>query len=144
MKKIKKKKSGARRSRTPYPALRQELNLRIRYENIDYDYIDKLSDDEKKWLNKFTEEYTNASFNNNKKPLHKTNKLRKDCYDRNNARNRDIMSRSKAKGDGLLYIEDLKKEVNTIEFKEDDLIAQYLDEQTEQFNDPGSDTEQDT
>lgn len=81
-----------------YPALRPELNLKTRWELIDYDYVDKLSDKEKRWLNKFTEEYTNAKLNHKGKKLHSTKKLRKDCYDMNNSRNRCILTRSKACG----------------------------------------------
>ena len=95
-----KKKKQSKRSREKYPALKPEFNLKTRYELIDYDYINKLSEDEKKWLNKFTEEYTNASLDtkNPKKNLHKTKKLRKDCYDRNNARNRCILTKANATG----------------------------------------------
>jgi len=49
-------------------------------------------------LNKFNKETISASFDteNPRKNLHKTKKLRKECYDRNNARNRDILTRAKA------------------------------------------------
>ena len=52
-----------KRARTKNPALRPELNLRTRYELIDYDYVTKLSEEDKAWLNKFTEEYVNANLN---------------------------------------------------------------------------------
>lgn len=89
-----------KRSKTKYPGLRPELNLKTRYELIDYDYVHKLSEEEKKWLNKFTEEYVNASLDsvNLKNNLHNTDELKKDCYRRNNARNRDILTRAKASG----------------------------------------------
>lgn len=89
-----------KRQRAKYPALRPELNLKTRYELLDYDYIDKLDDLEKKWLNDFTEEYINASLDS-KNPhnnFHNTEELKKDCYRRNNARNRDILTRAKASG----------------------------------------------
>ncbi len=95
---IKKKSSTtrkkSRRGRTKYPALDPGLNLKTRTDLIDYDYVDKLSPEEKKWLNKFTEEYVNASVDPKKlkKNLHNTEKLKKDCYDRNNARNRCILT----------------------------------------------------
>lgn len=41
--------------------------------------------------------------------LHNSKALKKSCYDRNNSRNRDIFSRSKAR-DGLSDIEELKKQ----------------------------------
>ena len=92
-----------KRSRTKYPALKPELNLKTRYELIDYDYVDKLSEEEKAWLNKFTEEYVNASLNTEDldKNLHNTEELKKDCYRRNNARNRDILTKAKASGNHI-------------------------------------------
>lgn len=89
-----------KRQRTKYPALKPELNLRTRYELIDYDYINALSEKDKKWLNDFTEEYVNASLDskNLENNFHNTNELKKDCYSRNNARNRDILTRAKASG----------------------------------------------
>lgn len=57
-----------------------------------------MNDKEKEWLNKFNKESINASFDseNPKKNIHRSKKLRKECYDRNNARNRDILTRTKA------------------------------------------------
>lgn len=78
---------------------------------IDYDYTSKLSDKDKAWLNKFTEEYVNANldYKNLKNNLHNTQELKKDCTDRNNARNRCILTRAKASGN-YIDIEDYKKE----------------------------------
>lgn len=90
------------------------MNLRTRTELIDYDYLDKLNDKEKEWLNKFSEEYIGASIKKDEKPMHKTKRLRKDCYDRNNARNRCILTRAKASGT-INYLEDLKKEENALD-----------------------------
>lgn len=91
-----------RRKKAKYPALNKKMNTKVRQELIDYDYLKKLSPEEKEWLNKFTEEYVSSSFKKNKKTgrykdnLHKTKAQRKDCYDRNNARNRDIFSITKS------------------------------------------------
>lgn len=88
-----------KRSRSKYPALKPELNLKTRHDLIaDYDYLKKLSSEEKEWLNKFTKEYVNAEINTKqpRKNLHRNKSLKKDCYDRNNARNRCIYTRSKA------------------------------------------------
>ena len=97
-----------RREREKYPALDVTLNLKSRTEAIDYDYLHKLSEREKKWLNKFTEEYTNASFNTKqpRKNLHKSKQSRRDCYNRNNARNRDVLTKQKA-GNRNTYLEDI-------------------------------------
>lgn len=98
MKKVKKPAKINRRNQTKYPALKPELNLKTRKEEISdlHSYMHKLNEKEKAWLNKFAEEYINASFG--PKPLHKTKALRKACYDSNNARNRDILTIAKATG----------------------------------------------
>jgi hypothetical protein len=90
------KKKQNRRSKAKYPALDPEFNLKIRADAIDYDYVHKLNDKEKEFLNKFTEEYVNASFKKDKrKNLHKTKEQVKAIYDSNNARNRDVWSIAK-------------------------------------------------
>lgn len=99
-----------------YPALNPSYNLRTRTDLIDYDYIDKLNDEEKAFLNKFTNEFIGASFDKEDpkkkgkrrkfKNLHKTAELVKSCYDANNSRNRDVLTRAKAMGKAL-YIEDV-------------------------------------
>lgn len=88
-----------------FPRLEKNKNLKIRQELIDYDYIDKLSDEEKEWLNKFTNEYTCGSFQKIKTGkrkgeysstnLHKTQAQREECYNRNNLRNNDVHGVSK-------------------------------------------------
>ena len=102
------KKTNARK-RAKHPALNPKYNLKTRTELIDYDYIDKLSEKEKAWLNAFTEEYTNANMNHKGKKLHKSKAMKKDCYNRNNARNRDILTRAKASGQ-IHYLEDILNE----------------------------------
>lgn len=104
-------KKQNKRSRVKYAALNPAYNLKTRTDLIDYDYIDKLSEREKAWLNKFTQEYVNAGKLNKKdRPLHKTQELRKDCYDRNNARNRCQYTRQKA-SIGNKYLEEHKNEL---------------------------------
>jgi hypothetical protein len=137
-----------KRQRTKYPALKPELNLRTRYELIDYDYISLLSEEDKKWLNDFTEEYVNASLDskNLENNLHNTDELKKDCYSRNNARNRDILTRAKASGGyvSLDEIEHPKGSARRAQDKGEDNEATYnvlLDEHEllEQFYDLLSD-----
>ncbi len=99
-----------------YPALNPSYNLRTRTDLIDYDYVDKLNEEEKAWLNKFTNEFIGASFDKEDakkkgkrrkfKNLHKTPELVKSCYDANNSRNRDVLTRAKAMGKAM-YIEDV-------------------------------------
>lgn len=103
-----KKENPTKRSKSKYPNLDPKLNIKIRQDLFECDYLDQLSDKEKAWLDQFNGEYINASFNskNPKKNLHKTKDQRKACYDANNARNRDVLSRAKAQGKSL-YLEEL-------------------------------------
>jgi len=103
-----KRKSSTRRGNEKYPALNPGVNLRMRAELIDYDYVDKLSEKEKKWLNDFTEEEVIAAVDKDPKKnrFNRTRKKVKECYDRNNARNRDVVTRQKA-GKKLKYLEEI-------------------------------------
>jgi hypothetical protein len=94
----KKRKPKSRRSQQEHPDLDPKFNLRSRLELIDQDYLDKLSPEELKWLNQFNREYVSASLDseNPRKNLHRNKKLRKSCYDQNNSRNRDVLTRAKA------------------------------------------------
>lgn len=113
-----KKKPRNKREATRYPALDPALNLRSRFELFDQDYINKLSEKEKLWLNNFNEEYINANFKHPGKRIHRldtvikkvktTGKNRKvdlakqEAEHANNARNRCILTKAKASG---TYIE---------------------------------------
>ena len=118
--------SKSKRSRTKYRALDPNLNLRSRADllEIDTKYLNdlKANPEAMDYLNKFNEEYVNASFNKHRKHIHKSKKLKRDSYNRNNARNRCIYTREKAQGK-LDFIEDLKAglENEAIEY-ENDLI----------------------
>jgi hypothetical protein len=135
-----------KRARTKYPALKPELNLKSRYELIDYDYVEKLSEEDKAWLNKFTEEYVNASLDseNLENNFHCTDELKKDCYRRNNARNRDILTRAKASGtyistDELLETKKVVKiELQSELFKEDADNFKHTDNPSDRANDDGN------
>jgi len=113
-----------KRSKVKYSALDPTVNLKTRYELIaDYDYLDKLSDNEKAWLNKFTKEYVNADLDTKRKSknLHRTDRLRKDCYDRNNARNRCVWTKCKASGK-FVSIDEVPSKVVENENYEETLI----------------------
>lgn len=87
------------RNRSKYPALDPSLNLKSRTEEIqDIDYIDKLNEKEKIWLNGFLEEWIGANLQHKGKKFHKTRKDRKLVYDKNNARNRDAFVTTKIMG----------------------------------------------
>lgn len=109
-----------KRSKVKYSALDPSVNLKTRYELIaDYDYLNKLSEKEKAWLNKFTKEYVNADLDNKRKSknLHKTDRLRKDCYDRNNARNRCVLTRAKASGKAYQIQETLENQTAGVSYR---------------------------
>lgn len=80
------------------PGLKKSKFSRIKQEYFDQDYIDKLSDKDKAWLSKFNDEYLGANLKDGGNKFHKTKRLKKDCFDRNNARNRDIYGDAKAGG----------------------------------------------
>lgn len=138
MAKPRKVEKKSRRAKTKNSALRPELNLKTRQHLIDYDYVNKLNEEEKAWLNKFTEEYTIARLDSKKlkNNLHNTDALKKDCYDRNNARNRCIMTRVQAQG----LLADIA-ELRDNPVKEDDEVEELLD-QSEELNNTDSDGDQ--
>ncbi len=83
------RKKKTRRSEAKYPALDPHLNLKTRFENLDYDYVDTLPEtwtdpktgkkyNPKQWLNDFTNEHTHADFKTNKKRVHKKKKVESD------------------------------------------------------------------
>lgn len=90
------KKPSSTREKTKYPGLKPHLNLRTRQDLLDIDYVGKLNDKEKAWLNSFLEEEVNAKFDHPGKKLNKSKKDKRRIYSNNNARNRCIFTRAKA------------------------------------------------
>lgn len=84
-----------------------------------------------KYLNQFTEEYTNASFNKHATPIQRKKAHRKDAYDRNNARNRCMYTKAKMTA-GLEYMEDLKIRGEDIETND---YEEYLINKIDGFDD---------
>lgn len=84
----KKTKKKTKRSRSKYPGLDPKLNRINLRDAIDYDYIDKLSDKEKDFLNRFSVEYYSADFSGDR-TLIKGKKARRKIYKANNDRNQD-------------------------------------------------------
>jgi hypothetical protein len=62
-----------------------------------------LTEEEKDWLDKFYGEYVNASVPKDGTAMHDTDELRKDCYNKNNARNRCLMNQTQKTGK-LVYL----------------------------------------
>lgn len=139
-----------------HPSLKKGYNTRIRQEYVDHDYVDKLDDTEKnckmpdgtpctemEWLSGFMDEWNSAAVTGIKdtsdktakegNQFHQTSKEAKECTDRNNARNRDMLSIAKAQnmvhGQDYETLQDWieeKQEINT-NYTEDALID-ILDE----------------
>lgn len=86
-----------RRSKVKNAALKKPYTPRVRQEYLDYDYLDQLNDEELSWLNKFTDEWLNASFNHDETDIQSYEKYGKDSNDRNNARNRCLYGALKNK-----------------------------------------------
>jgi hypothetical protein len=72
--------------------LEKRFFSKAKQEYHDIDYVDQLSDKEKRWLNSFLEESLGARLNHPFKKIHKSKKDRKQIFSANNARNRDIAS----------------------------------------------------
>ncbi len=120
-----------RRNRTKYPNLQRKMNLKRRQELIDFDYLHKLNDEEKTFLDKFMGEYMGASFpkqeittkngttykRHSTKNLHKNHQT-KEIYDLNNARNRDIYVKKASTG-GMEFFD----EVELDDLREKDMNA---------------------
>lgn len=130
-----------------YPALVKEMNLKIRQESLDQDYINKLSEEEKAWLNQFNKEFVLADFRDKKDRLHpkeyitkkvkttgkkkKVDIYKKDCEDRNNSRNRDAYSITKInnmlKGEDLfVYADHNNRSTNPNDTE--NVLIDYLDQ----------------
>ncbi len=139
-----------------YPALVKEMNLKIRQEELDQDYISKLNDAEKAWLNQFNKEYVCSDFRTEDKDGKKIKRIhpkkfitkkvkstgkkkkvdvyKKECGDRNNSRNRDSLGITKInnmlKGEDSFINADLINRSTNYEQTEDALIA-YIDQKKE-------------
>lgn len=124
-KKKKKTKKISRRSRAKNPALEPKFTLKSRLELLDYDYLDKLSEKDLAWLNKFTDEELGASFSDkNKDNLNKTDEEKRIIYTRNNKRNNDVMTHKKTRK-LLDYVSD--KELERIEVDVEDALISIID-----------------
>ena len=106
-----------------YPALNPRLNAKTRYEILDMDYLRTLSDDELKYLNQFMAEYVSGAFKKSedgdysKDNFHKTVEERRECYNRNNVRNRCGLTISNAIGQ-TFRCDDINSFVDTITCEE--------------------------
>lgn len=121
-----KAKKTNRRSQTKHANLNTNYNLLSRRDLIDYDYLNKLSPEELEFLDKFTAETINASLDSKilKNNLYaRTKKKKKECFDANNGRNRDILTIAKAQGKAIPMEEAFSSEEELHE-----LLMQTVDE----------------
>lgn len=120
-----------RRSQTKYPGLNPGVNGRFRKDAIDFDYLDKLSPEEKDWLNRFMEEYNGTNFAHPGELLHKDKEEQRKLYGKNNASRRDLVNHQKAKG----LLVDIDKHIAEVEapgnLNQEDVLIAAIDE----FND---------
>lgn len=72
--------------------------VKNRQQELDIDYWDKLTPKEKEWLNSFLEETVITNFAHKGKKLIKTKKGKREAYNRNNARNRDLLNMAQSTG----------------------------------------------
>lgn len=70
----------------------------MKQEFHDIDYVDQLSDKDKKYLSTFMEENLGANLNHQGRKINKTKEQRKSIFDANNARQRDIYAIMRASG----------------------------------------------
>lgn len=125
-----------KREKTKYPGLDKHLFSKIKQEYHDIDYVNKLNDEEKKWLSQFMEEHLGANVNPkyherkyNKDVFHQGLEERRKCFGPNNSRIRDIYSNHRVLG--TLY--DESSLPNDIYDPTDDII-EFLDEYDDYFD----------
>jgi hypothetical protein len=80
--------------------LERRSNKKVVREFMDFDYLDQLTEEEFEFLNTFAREFYDNAFKDNGTDLHppKTDD-RRECYGRENARNRDMWNRFVRVGD---------------------------------------------
>jgi len=110
MSKKSKKKSKSNYNKQKYASFNVKYQVGVRKELLsDIDYIDKLSDEDKDWLNRYLQETVVANFNHGGESIIKDQKLRREIYKENNKRNSDVYSLGKSKG-SLFYNKEAESE----------------------------------
>jgi len=123
---VKKTASKAKKTRKNLGLEKNTFKKNKRWQ-LDQDYIGKLNSDEKAFLARFNDEYYGGAVKkNDPDALHNTDKLRKDCYTRNNINNRDtysILDSGKA-----IYKPDQEKAVEMKVMEQSNLNTNELEE----------------
>ncbi len=105
----------------------EELSYKLLNQIIDSNWTDLKAIQELDYITKFNNEFHKDVFKA-KDNLHNNQDLRKDCGDRNNARNRDILSRDYSKIASTNNIEHSKeKETVSFEVEEDSMQEEFID-----------------
>lgn len=133
------KKTKKLRSEVKNPNLNTNFHSRSKREYIDMDYVKDLSEDMKTYLNKFIGEYYAADmdFDNLENNLHSTEELKKDCTDRNNARNRCVYTAAKAQNRVLDIVVDKDESFDRVRSDQnlEDALIEVLDKQFKEEKD---------
>ena len=90
------KKKVNRRNRSAKAGLDPNLNLKIRHDELDFDYLHKLAPEELDFLNRFAEETIHGNFDHEGKKLYRKKSERQELWRKNNKRNVDSYSFTKA------------------------------------------------
>lgn len=90
------KQPGSPKRRGTYGAYSKNHPRSVQW-MVDYDYLNKLSDEEKEWLAQFTDEWVGGDLSS-EAPLHATPEQRKAAYRKNNSQKRDWYSKMDAQG----------------------------------------------
>lgn len=118
-----------KRDRVKRPGLKKNLNRKNIQEYLDFDYLDKLNDEELDFMNKMVLEHYTADFRCKKgeKNLVKSKKKKREIFRNNNSRNVDLYSRIKIinKLDGLDKVYDQKEEYEDMLHLKLDLMKQF-------------------
>lgn len=125
-KKSKIKKKTHKYTKQKYPALNVKYQVANRRELIDYDYVHKLSEEDKDWLDRFTSEVIITNFNHRGEQLITDVEEKRSLYRDNNKRNVDIFSTNKANGSLMYSSNGLNKE-DPITGNPDDFKNEYED-----------------
>jgi len=116
-----------KRSCSKYPGLNKQTTLKIRADLVDQDYIAKLQDKDKEWLNNFNEEWIHAHLSHSGERFHNTPLETKQIYDMNNARNRDIYRRSQITGKLIMHV----STTDVVQPSPEDTLIECIDFNTE-------------
>lgn len=132
--KKKSKKKPSKYTTQKYASFNTKYQVGVRRELLDdIDYIDKLSDEEKDYLNRFLQETVVANFNHGGENIIKDTKTRREIYRENNRRNKDVYSLGKSNG-SLFYTSKQNESSNPSLVEDIKLRAEEQDDMENLYN----------